>query len=124
MAKRFLHHGSGVLRKFSSRRGFPVTSSAPPLVELLGKPACHLCEDAKHLLRSLQATYTFILCEINIVEHAALYAQYHEEIPVVFINGHKAFKYRIDTAQFVRRLQRAQQAEPLRWWPWLWRKRA
>jgi glutaredoxin len=99
-----------------------VTSPAPPLVELLGKPDCHLCEDAKHLLRSLQATHAFILHEINIVEHAAGYAQYRDEIPVVFINGRKAFKYRIDPAQFVRRLQRAQQAEPPAWRLWRWRQ--
>jgi glutaredoxin len=98
-----------------------MTAPAPPLVELLGKPDCHLCEDAKRLLRSLQATHVFILHEINIVEHAARYAQYREEIPVVLINGRKAFKYRIDTAQFVRRLQRAQPAEPAAWRPWRWR---
>jgi glutaredoxin len=100
-----------------------VTSPAPPLVELLGKPDCHLCEDAKQVLRSLQATHAFILHEINIVEHAARYAQYREEIPVVFINGRKAFKYRVDSAQFVRRLQRAQPAAPLTRRLWLWRQR-
>jgi glutaredoxin len=101
-----------------------MTSPAPPLVELLGKPDCHLCADAKQLLRSLQATHAFILHEINIVEHAADYAQYRDEIPVVFINGRKAFKYRLDTAQFVRRLQRAQRAEPPRWRLWLRRQRS
>ena len=100
-----------------------MTSPAPPLVELLGKPECHLCEDAKQLLRSLQATHAFTLHEINIVEHADLYAQYHAEIPVVFINGRKACKYRIDTVQFVRQLQRAQHAESPTWQTWVWRKR-
>jgi hypothetical protein len=42
---------------------------------------------------------------------------------VVFINGRKACKYRIDTVQFVRRLQRAQHAAPPTWWTWVWRQR-
>jgi glutaredoxin len=95
-----------------------VTSSVPPLVELFGKPDCHLCEDAKRLLKTLRATYTFTLHEINIAEYASLQAQYGEEIPVVFINGHKAFKYRIDAKQFVRRLQRSQRYASSAWKIW------
>jgi hypothetical protein len=41
----------------------------------------------------------------------------------VFINGRKACKYRIDTVQFVRQLQRAQHAESPTWQTWVWRKR-
>jgi len=95
----------------------------PLVVELFGKPDCHLCEDAKCLLRTLQTMYEFTLREINIAEHAALYIQYGEEIPVVFINGRKAFKYRIDSKQFLRRLQHAQHNEPSTWRTWLWKKR-
>lgn len=97
-------------------------SAVLPLVELLGKPDCHLCEEAKHLLRTLQANHPFTLREINIAEHAALCRQYAEEIPVIFINGRKAFKYRIDVKQFVRRLQRAQQPTPWLLKTWGWRR--
>lgn len=89
-------------------------------VELYGKPDCHLCDEAKALLKQLQAQYPFTLHEINILEHADLAEQYAEEIPVVFIDGHKAFKYRIDPQQFIRRLQRGQTGQQ-RWqrlWPW------
>ena len=98
-----------------------MTSSVPPLVELFGKPDCHLCEDAKRLLKTLRATHAFTLHESNIAEYESLQAQYGEEIPVVFINGHKAFKYRIDAKQFVRRLQRAQRHAPAWWRTWFWR---
>jgi glutaredoxin len=93
------------------------------LVELFGKPDCHLCEDAKRLLRALQTTYAFTLREINIAEHTALLRQYGEEIPVVFINGRKACKYRIDIKQFRRRLERAQHSAPSTWRAWLWQNR-
>jgi glutaredoxin len=92
-------------------------TQAPPLVELLSKPDCHLCEEVKVLLRRLQTVYAFTLHEINIAEQEMLLAQYGEEIPVVFINGRKAFKYRVDPQQFVRRLQRAQRhASRRRFW--------
>jgi hypothetical protein len=40
---------------------------------------------------------------INILEGGA-YAKFKEEIPVVFINGRKAFKRRLDEREFLRRL--------------------
>lgn len=79
-----------------------------PLVEVLSKPDCHLCTEAKHLLQELQGMYSFTLREVNILDDQELSARYGEEIPVVFINGRKAFKYRIDVKQFVRRLRRLQ----------------
>lgn len=84
-----------------------VTSSLP-LVEILSKPDCHLCDEAKTLLLALQAIQPFALREIDIADHADLLSRYGESIPVVFINGRKAFKYRIDPAQCVRRLRREQ----------------
>lgn len=97
-----------------------MTQSTPPLVELLSKPDCHLCEEAKSLLRRLQSEHAFVLREINIAEQPFLLAQYGEEIPVVFINGRKAGKYRLDARQFVRWLRRAQGGGPALWrrfWP-------
>jgi glutaredoxin len=86
------------------------------MVEIFGKPDCHLCEEAKRLLQALQAVYSFTLYDIDITTDEALQRQFSEEIPVVFINGRKACKYRIDSTQFVRRLQRAQtKAQPSRW---------
>lgn len=91
-------------------------SDPVPLVTVLSRPACHLCDEAKALLRQLQAVYRFTLCEVDITEHPELERQYGEEVPVVFINGRKAFKYRVDPQQFVRRLQRGAGR-------WGWRRR-
>ena len=88
----------------------------PPTVEILSKPDCHLCDEAKALLQALQASHSFTLQEVDITTDADLLERYREEIPVVFINGRKAFKYRVDAKQFVRALRRAQ---PQRWrLPW------
>lgn len=93
-----------------------MTESAPPTVEILSKPDCHLCHEAKALLQELQASHPFSLHELNVTLRTDLLERYGEEIPVVFINGQKAFKYRVDPKQFVRALRRAQ---PQRWrLPW------
>ena len=87
-----------------------------PIVEIFSRPGCHLCQGAKALLRRLQACHSFRLREVDISTRADLLERYAEEIPVVLINGRKAFKYHVDEKQFIRRLRRAQ--EP-RWrLPW------
>lgn len=93
-------------------------SQSLPVVELYGKPDCHLCDEAKELLKQLQSQYPFTLHEIDIQAHACLAKQYADEIPVIFINGRKAFKYRIDPQQFIRRLRRSQTGN--KGWQRLW----
>ena len=78
-----------------------------PVVELLSKPHCHLCEEAKTLLTDLRLRYPFTLYEIDLSTDPRLLARYETEVPVVFINGRKAFKYRIDPKQFARAWNRA-----------------
>ena len=93
-----------------------VADGVRPTVEILSRPDCHLCEEAKALLRELQSSHSFLLCEVDISTRADLLERYESEIPVVFINGRKSFKYRVDPKQFGRRLRRARQR---RWrLPW------
>ena len=75
-------------------------------VVVYSKPDCCLCDEAKSLLRKLAAKHRFAWREVNILEDPETYEKYKNEIPVVFINGRKAFKYRIDEDDFVRRLRR------------------
>ena len=74
-------------------------------VVLFTKPGCCLCDTAKAQLGKLRAVQPFELREVNILEDRAAYARFHEEIPVIFINGRKAFKYHLDEKAFMRRLQ-------------------
>jgi len=73
-------------------------------VLLFTKPGCCLCDTVKAQLDELRAVQPFELREINILEDSAAYAKFHEEIPVVFIDGRKAFKYHLDEKAFLRRL--------------------
>lgn len=73
---------------------------------LYTKPGCHLCEEAKQemLAAGIADEYTFE--EINIELDAEAYDRYKFEIPVITINGHKAFKYRLTAGEFKRRVRR------------------
>ncbi|RMF83717.1 MAG: glutaredoxin family protein [Nitrospinota bacterium] len=75
-------------------------------VEIYSKPDCHLCEEAKAVLQEVQAEIPFTLLEIDIRSDPELYRRYEWEIPVIFINGRKAFKYRVEKRALIRRLQR------------------
>ena len=50
--------------------------------------------------------HAFELREVNILEDRDAFEKFKDEIPVLFIDGRKAFKFYFDEKQFVRRIQR------------------
>ena len=82
-----------------------VTCGPLPEVLLYTRAGCHLCDKAKAHLRELQKQSPFALQEVDIDQDPELQRRYNDEVPVIFIHGRKAFKYRIDPRQFLRRLQ-------------------
>ena len=76
-------------------------------IVVYSKPGCCLCDELKSQLRKLQQAHRFEWCEVNILEDPEALAKFKEEIPVVFVNGRKAFKYHLDEKAFLRRLQGA-----------------
>ena len=77
------------------------------MIEVLvySKPGCCLCDEVKEKLKRLRASYAFNLREVNILEDPEASKKFKEEIPVVFINGKKAFKYYLDEEQFLKKLE-------------------
>ena len=73
-------------------------------VVVYSKPGCCLCDEVKDLLEMLQASHAFNLREVNILEDPEAYQKFKEEIPVVFINGKKAFRHHLDEKQFLKEL--------------------
>ena len=78
-------------------------------VRLYTRPGCHLCEAARAAMLAADCPAEFELEEINIDLDATLKQRYGLEIPVVTINGHKAFKYRLTAEEFRRKLRRISQ---------------
>ncbi|MFF7364895.1 glutaredoxin family protein [Streptomyces sp. NPDC008125] len=69
---------------------------ADRVVTLLGKPGCHLCEDARAVVDAVCAETGAALEEKDITRDEALYARYWEQIPVVLIDGEQHTFWRVD----------------------------
>ena len=73
-------------------------------VVLVGRAGCHLCDEAEAVLRDVLPGFRSSLTKADVQEDPRLSA-YADQIPVVLINGRKAFKHRIDPARLRRRLE-------------------
>ena len=73
---------------------------------IYSRPGCHLCDEAKASILAAGCEDLFRLEEINIDDDEELQERYRYEIPVVLINGTKAFKYKVDAAEFRNKLRR------------------
>lgn len=76
-------------------------------VQIYSRPNCHLCEEAKAVLEQARAEVAFRLEEINIDDDPELRERFTNDVPVIFINGRKAFKHRIEARDFLKRLRRS-----------------
>jgi len=80
---------------------------AQPLrLELYTRPGCHLCDDLKMLCERLAGEFPVQLREVNIEADPDLKARYDQEVPVLFIEGRKAVKYRTTEGALRRLLRR------------------
>jgi glutaredoxin len=75
-------------------------------VTIYSRPGCHLCEEAKQSMLASACADEFEIEEVNIDEDDNLLQQYGYDIPVVLINGVKAFKHRVDPREFERKFRR------------------
>ena len=74
-------------------------------IVLYTKPGCCLCDKVKVQLQKVRALEPFSLKEVNILQDSEAYAKYHEEIPVVLVNGRKTFKYHLDEGMLLQKLR-------------------
>ncbi|HZB06836.1 MAG TPA: glutaredoxin family protein [Thermoleophilaceae bacterium] len=77
-----------------------------PVVTLFGKPGCHLCDEARDLVRRVCDGRAVELREIDITLDPTLNREYGERIPVLVLNGEELFEYFVDEGVLVERLDR------------------
>jgi glutaredoxin len=77
---------------------------SPRQVVVYSRKGCHLCEIVKESLTKLERRGGFTWSEVDVESDDQLRRQFTDEVPVVFIDGHKAFKYRMDERDFLRKL--------------------
>ena len=77
-----------------------------PQLLLYTRKDCCLCEEMKSTLSRVAGRVPFALEEIDVDTLPALQENYGNEVPVLFINGRKAFKYRLTAKELEQRLKR------------------
>ena len=76
----------------------------PRKVLVYTRKGCHLCEIVKESIVKLARRGGFVWQEVDVDTDDQLRRQFNDEVPVVFIDGRKAFKYRLDEREFLRKL--------------------
>jgi glutaredoxin len=76
----------------------------PREVVVYSRKGCHLCEIVKESLVKLHKRGGFSWREVDVDSDVEVRRLYTDEVPVVFINGRKAFKYKMDEQEFLRKL--------------------
>jgi glutaredoxin len=79
-------------------------------VRMMTAASCHLCDEAHDVLEAARGELGFDLVQVDITGDPDLEAEYREQIPVVYVAGRKAFKYRVDPAELRRRVAAATSA--------------
>ena len=79
-----------------------------PAVTLYTRVGCHLCDVAKAVLEDVRRDRPFELTTIDVDSASELVERYGGEVPVVLIDGRKAFKFRVDAAELRARLDGAE----------------
>jgi glutaredoxin len=86
------------------RRSRAASIRKGPHVVLFHGQGCSLCERARTQLERLRAEVDFAYEEVDITGVAALEQVYREWLPVVEIDGKRAFVYYLDEQAFRRKL--------------------
>ena len=79
---------------------------------LIGKPGCHLCDDAREVVQAVVAEYEtdasrrIELEERSILDDEALRDRYAEEIPVLLVDGEMHAYWRVDAPRLRAALER------------------
>jgi glutaredoxin len=74
---------------------------------VLGRPGCHLCDDALAVLRRLLSEPAFAdvrLEQVDIESDDALLSRYLERIPVIALDGEELYDFFVDEQDLRRRV--------------------
>ena len=69
------------------------------MITLLGKPGCHLCDDARAVIERVAADLGVPWEERDITQSEADHERYWEQIPVTLVNGVQHDFWRVDESR-------------------------
>ena len=65
-------------------------------IELLTKPGCHLCDEARNVVAAVAAETGEQWVERDVTEDPKLFIRWGEELPVVLVDGEQHGYWRIE----------------------------
>ena len=83
---------------------------------LITRRDCHLCDEMAAVIDRVAPTFSAAVEVRDVDSDPDLRAQYTDEVPVLLIDGRKAFKYRMTARELERRLRAARRRELLHRW--------
>ena len=75
-----------------------------PQVTLYTRAGCCLCDDAKQVIAAARQRADFDYVQIDIDADPDLIRLYNHEVPVIAINRRKAFKFKVNMNEFLKKL--------------------
>ncbi len=76
------------------------------IVEVYGKKDCSLCKEATRIIGRVNEEMPFKFKHVDISKCEDLTRRYSDNIPTVFINGQKVFKFRVDEGEFRKKVRK------------------
>jgi glutaredoxin len=73
---------------------------------LYSRQDCCLCDEMKAVIREVALTIPLDLEVIDVDGSAELREKFGNDVPVLFVDGKKAFKYRVTESALARRLRK------------------
>lgn len=83
-------------------------------VVLIGKPGCHLCDEARVVVAAECRRARVGFREVSILDDTELHDRYWDQIPVVLVDGEQVEALRVDADRLRARLRPGRG----RWLPW------
>jgi len=83
-----------------------------PKLTLYSRKDCCLCDEMKAVVREVAAKIPLEIVEIDVDGTPDLRDEFGAEVPVLFIDGRKAFKYRVPEGALERRFNKENRSRP------------
>jgi glutaredoxin len=66
-------------------------------ITIMSKPGCHLCEIALEMVQKVVGSHIPALIEeVDITQDQELLDKYHDDIPVILVDGVEKFRHHVD----------------------------
>ena len=75
------------------------------LITIYSKPDCHLCDRAKEVIERCRTKTEFAIEIVDISQNPELLARYHDDIPVILLDGKEIARHVVRERKLLELLQ-------------------